>query len=368
MENKSEVQELFNLGNEKFIKYLKSQDLCIASEAKKIYEKLAMDFICPSVYNNLGVLYCETGSFHEAISQYELIPDSEKNAENWYNLAVALYWSGDYQEGLEIIKKICSDDLQFPEAIAMKGKIEIELNQYAEASESFSKAFSIDNDSKYLIWDGYSCYLNAELLVGKNTSKTAEYKNSLTTVIRKLEKAKTVASKRENKIYHSGTLLFLGCFYARHDDLLSAKENLIECADNCDDSILKSKATELLSLIWERGIRPSWYTWWTNSPKALAGKWKKLLFFTSIILLLILSMALVLHPILNDNFKHLINWNLYVFIIGFVFLILISPSATKIKTSQFEVELHIPHPLEGVPAPAKLESALRGLRRAANKH
>ena len=371
VENSTQASKKFDRAIIAFENYRCTGNKESALEAQKLFQEV-IEIVpdCTSARNNLGVLYCEIGQYVEAIKQYEQIPIPD-SLEKLYNLAVSYYYSGDYTTALDYVERILKINEKWTNALALRGKINIELNNYNGASKDFNSAFIVENELTYAIWDSYSCYLDAEHVPNKSDAGKDNYRSKLTRVIRKLEKSKAFAKKKyefDSKFLDSyaATLLFLGCFYSRHKDFLSAKENLIECLELPTKNIVKPKVRELLNIVWNLQLKPSWRDWWTKSPKMLGGRIKKYIFYGLVLVLICLLIFIFLHPLIKilspESLEY--NWSLYLFLIGVIIAIILSPNAESIKTGQIEVELYVPHPLEGVPAPAIIEEHMRILKQS----
>ncbi|MEM9833719.1 MAG: hypothetical protein AAF944_24025 [Bacteroidota bacterium] len=313
--------------------------------------------------NNLAVILCELGQYHEAFNCIdEGIEEESYSTRQRYNRACFKYHKNLFDEAIVEVDRIEKGEGCYPEAQALKGKIQIERNNYEEASMAFNKAYVYSSDLKYLIWDGYACYLNAELLPKKKEDNEGEYKKRISMVIRKLERVKSLARKDHvNKRLLGVSLLFLGCFYSKNEDFMAAKYNLEESYSilEKEDTVLKNKCKDLLDVVWDRKLKPQWYNWWLKSPKILNGKARKNMFFTLITLLGVLTILLLSHPILNKyGGKYEFDWSIYLFMCGFIIIMLLLPNAESIKTGQFEVDFDKIHRLDGIPAPAQLEEAL----------
>ena len=71
------------------------------------------------------------------------------------------------------------------------------------------------------------------------------------------------------------------------------------------------------------------------------------------------------HPLLEKFLireKGTITWTVYFFVTTILGLALLSPNIQQFKAGNVEVELAIPHPMDGVPSPAKLEEFLTAIR------
>ena len=97
-------------------------------------------------------------------------------------------------------------------------------------------------------------YLNiSEKLSEKLTLRLLETLNPL---LIKLESTKIIAYN-----YY-----FLGCFYYKINDYLTAVEYFKECRKLKPDRKIEKSASEILDSIWNTKIRPSIWRWWLYSP------------------------------------------------------------------------------------------------------
>lgn len=220
-----------------------------------------------------------------------------------------------------------------------KGKLHFEKKEYDSAIFSFQKAVSYDL-SKYhvLVWKSYVEYLNAELYFSSNKMK---YQDILLSIVRQLEDICRICDEfcqisEDNN--HTKTKLsaiyFISYCYYRMNDLTTAKEKLVkinELNNTNDETNFKevlSSASVLLNMIHENHVSPVWWNWWLDSSVY------SLLGFYGIISTIIF--LFLVHPFLIGSAN--VNITIYIFFMGFLIFILLSPSIKKFKAESMEFE------------------------------
>ena len=273
-----------------------------------------------------------------------------------YTLLGELFFKlGNLKEASEKVEKALNIDEGLVPALSLQGRIKIEQKAYDAASEAFKKAMYLEiGNPIHFFWDTYTNYLKAEFSLDSEDKK---YQEEISRIIRNLEKMNETLSKnqKQEKEMRAYVLYFLGHFYLKSNDIFTAKEKLEECIKLKSKSSIEAPARELLGNIWNYRIKPLWWRWWLNSPLYC---WPKRIGFS--ILLLLIFALLLLHPFIPGWFPSIqINWSLYVFLIVFLIIILVSPSIEHIRTRDIEVELHSPPPFEPVLLPVAMEEIMK---------
>jgi len=274
------------------------------------------------------------------------------------NLGELFFKLGNLKEASENVKNALNIDGELVSALSLQGRIKIEEKDYDAASEAFKKAMSLDiGNPIHFLWDIYVNYLKTEFPLGSEDKK---YQEEIATIIRNLEKMNETLSEKQDqgKEIRAYVLYFLGYFYLKSDDILTAKEKLEECVKLKSKSSIEAPARELLGIIWNYRIRPPWWQWWLNSP--LHRRLKRIGFSILLIFILFISALLLLHPFIPGWFPLLqINWSLYVFLIVLLIIVLLLPNIGHIRTRDIEVELRSPPPIEPVLLPVAMEEIMK---------
>jgi hypothetical protein len=349
--NLADLDQLFKEGND-------AMALKHYFDAKSIYEKILEENpTCDETWNNLGVALCELFKFRDSLKAYNIIDESRRTTQTWYNVALAYYYSSEYDQALESVQKCIEKDNDNFRAFDLKGKIQIEQEDYQNALESFNQAFTVSGDPKFLLWEAYAFHLLCEFS-GEIDEQT--HKRSLHLLIRRLERLKRLAQKANVKAVHEQTLYFLGCCYSRYKDYLTAVDKLDECLGVSSKSEVTQAARNLLEQIWNYQVRPPWWRWWWQSPSFLGGSAKRYIFGITFISLLLIITLFLFHPFLELQAE----WGLYLFVVGLLLFILVSPSVEQIKTKDMEIKMHGPPPLDLFPSPARMEDQIGSMREA----
>ena len=164
----------------------------------------------------------------------------------------------------------------------------------------------------------------------------------------------------------SQILYFLGWFYYKNNDILTAKNKLKKCIKLKYRSSVKPPASELLSYIWNYHIRPRWWQWWLFTPTYSWLNWPKKILFFCIVLLLV---ALLFYPFIPEgtltnfiiqNIQDMAsNQIVYISAIVFLIFLLLSPSLVRFKVKVFEFELLPPPSFNPKLSPIIIENKLR---------
>ena len=338
--------------------------------AIKAYDKaLKINPKNAGAWNNKGVALGELGKYEDAIKAYGIVLEiNSENTQAHNNLGELFFNLGNLEDAskkvedlltvkdaLLAVDKNRADDA-YGLALSLQARIKIEGLDYNSAGKSFKEAISLGMGKPLLLlWDAYANYLNAEFITN---SKGVRYHEKIVSIIRKLERAKKISEKQGEKETQAYILYFLGYFYYKSNDIITAKETLEECVRKSRDSI-KSTASDLLNNIWNYQIRPNWMYWWLASPLHC---WRKRFVFC--ILLLSIFASFFLHPFISMWFPSLqINLTLFIFFIAFLIFILISPGIERFKAKEFEVEMHTTPPVEFVLSPATMGVKIKELEK-----
>jgi tetratricopeptide (TPR) repeat protein len=271
---------------------------------------------------------------------------------------------GDVEAAHQRVEKTLERHGADAEVWFLKGRIEIEKQDYTIALESFRKSSSLDPDKPlYLLWYAYAGYLGAEFRLD---SGSRSYQEIMLSVIRQLQKAEELSREKRNKEVRAHILYFLGCFYYKSKDNIKAKEKLQECIKM--NSNIRSSARELLENIWNYQIRPPLWRFWLTSP--LFSWSKRIIFF---ILTFSIFALFLLHIFISDRLVFMlngallvsnleVNWSLYTFFIVLLILILASPIIRRIKTKEIELEIHSPPVIGHLPTAPAIAEKMEGLR------
>ena len=256
--------------------------------------------------------------FQEEQGTYEqTIAVNSETVDELCDAGELLFKLCDYNSARQKAEQALAVNSNSASALMLRGKIEIESKNYIEAVNSFNKAItSSPGDAMPILWKAYARYLTSTFSL-----KGRESDEELSCVIRELERVKDFSQSHKSEI-----LYFLGYFYYRANDFVSARINLEECLSYDPENRL---AKELLGGIWNYKIRPSWWHWWLGSPKPLASRVKKAVF--SIVCLAILAFFGV-------------GVSTYGFTIGLVFLIFVLVSPNVIYSGKREIKMELRQP------------------------
>ena len=348
-------------------------------EALKIYETIVKDDPnCIEAWNNLGVALCELDQYRKALDAYSIIKENQRKAKTWYNISFAYYNLRDFEQALNCIQEALKIDSYDSTAWDLKGKIQVEQEDYQNAMMSFNLAFSTNGDPKFLLWDAYSLYLYLEFT--KDIDERTQRK-LLNTLIRRLEKithhhykhatANSFGNRRRGLIprnrsstpqnhFNSNlycdicqqSLYYLGCAYSRYRDYSTAIDRLEQCIQENPNSHVTQAARSLLEQNWSQ-IRPSLLKWWFQSSPYLNRRMKKVIAVSALILLVLMIIFFLLHPLFR--LKDKVEWNIYLFVASLLLIFLLSPGVEQIKAKDVEIKIHASTPFDPFPSPAKME-------------
>jgi tetratricopeptide (TPR) repeat protein len=235
-------------------------------------------------------------------------------------------------------------------ALVLKGKIKIEEKDYDGAIDSFKNAIQLNiGEESLLVRLAYSKYLKIEFQSDKNE---VEYKNEIESIIRLLEKSYIMSERKKNDKIMPYILYFLGSFYLKNNNIISAKESLEQCLKQNPNKHIKNLTCELLNYIRNYRIKPYWLLWWIKSPV----KTNRIIFWTTISTFF---SAILIHPFLYNIFPNIqVNWTIYIIFLLFLIFILISPNISNLKAKDIELNISIPPPFEPNFSPIEIEKLL----------
>lgn len=367
---KSEVQKL-KVMEQSFIAGKENIKARKFEEAVKNYEYLlAKNPSCVEAWNNLGVALCESFLFHKSLEAYNRIDITLRSPLTWYNIALAQYFSSDYDSALESVQASIDGDVLSDKTFAfdLKGRILIEQESYKAAMVSFNQAFTESGKLEYLLLEAYSMHLFLEF--STNVDELT-HKKLLNLLIRRLERVEKLSSHVNNRLVHEQALYFLGCCYSRYGDSMTSVGRLEACLQHSSSGIIAVAAKNLLTQVWNFQVRPAWWTWWLQSPIGLYSRAKRLVFCSISTLFIVLMLFFLLHPVLFMSFpklKSTTEWEVYLSMSALLLAILLFPSIEQIKTKGMEVKMHSPPPLYPFPAAARLEDQIGSMRESKIKN
>ncbi len=345
--------------------------------------------------NKAGTLG-KLGRYDEAVTAYQraLALEGQEDEQAWHNMGVALAKLKRYEEALEVFHKVtqlnpesalahsilgevffslgnrdsayqkAEDALGInendPYALSLKGKIQIEQQEYESAQASFEKAIPFDvGEPRLLVWHSYAEYLAAEF---SSDSEGGKYQERVLSIIRELERAQEIATGTEREEIRACALYFLGYFYYKSKDIFAAKEKLRQCLEI--ESSVRASAREMLDYIWGHQIRPPWWRWWLDSPTY--GWTTRLIFGVLVGLILVLFWLPVLKAkwFLSDRVREMksLVYILYISFVALLVIVLMFPRIESIKAKEIEIELRTPPPFEFVLSPAIMEAEITKLQ------
>jgi tetratricopeptide (TPR) repeat protein len=346
----SELAELFQEGK----RTIEKRDF---ETAKNKYQRIIeIDKECAEAWNNLGLALCELDQYRESIEAYSHISEEQRTDKTWYNIALAHYYSRDYDDALSCIQNILRKDSYNSIALDLKGKVHLEQEDYQNAMTCFNQGFTIDGDPKFLLWEAYALYMFSEF--SRDVDEKMQRK-LLNTLIGRLERLEALAVKHKRKEIREQTLYYLGCCYSRYKDYSTAIKKLEECLNESRDSKVSRAARNLLGQTWNQ-IRPAFWIWWLQSPLFLSRSIKRIIFIFTFILMVSIIVLLLIHPLWPS--LHLqADSGVYLFLAGLFLIVLLYPSVEQIKAKDLEIKMHAPPPLDPFPAPAMMEGYIGSL-------
>jgi tetratricopeptide (TPR) repeat protein len=274
-------------------------------------------------------------------------------------------------QALTCIKNIFDANAYKLMALDLKGKVEIEQEDYENAMISFNHAFTTSGDPKFLLWEAYALYLLSEF---RSDVDEKTQRKLLHILIKRLERLQHLALKHKNQEIREQTLYYLGCSYSRYKDYVTAIGKLRECLQENTKSEVSQAARSLLEQDWNQ-TRPPLWRWWLHSPSFLNSATKKVVFIATLTVLILIILFFLFHPfitILDPSLKLQADWSVYLVVAGLLIIILLFPSIENIKTKDLEIKMHASSPLEPFPSPAMMEKYIElwpklgdGVRKAA---
>ncbi len=410
-------------------------------------------------WNGKGLVLLSLKQFDIAIDSFKKSISCDNDFIPAYNNLAELYLDiGDLKNAISISNDSFFRDPKNYSTLFLKGKIELERQEYDSAIHYFKEAISLSAGSPLiLIWEVYAKYLKAEVSFDPNEKK---YQDLILSCIRDLEKISTSTrglekistsieglDKTNTSIYLNSTLeclnlkghkkikkrllmytqiflvkrkyssnvsiklpakvtskllryvtskllrydtlriesynsYFLGCFYYKLKDYVSAQDKLTNCIKLNFEPNVTNSAKQLVEDIWNHKINTSIPKWWLESPYHSFSRKITFLFllfsifglllpeslflfllilynYTTKILMLFQPIYELLNPILliisSLFFTALsfIDWKnnttQCAFLFMLLFFFLVSPCLKSLKGSEIEIELQSPQNFELTP-------------------
>lgn len=343
-------------------------------EAKDIYESiLQKDPYCIEAWNNLGVTLCELDQYRKALDAYSRIKENSRTAKTWYNISLAYYYLRDFEQALDCVQKALKLNSYDSTALDLRGKIQVEQEDYQSAMESFVLAFSTDGEPKFLLWDAYSLYLHLEF--SENIDERTQRK-LLHMLIRRLERLEEIThSHHRRKTFPPSdsdsdcdicqqSLYYLGCAYSRYKDYSTAIDRLEQCIQENPSSRVAHSARKLLQQNYSQ-IRSSPWKWWLQSSPYLNRRIKRVIAISVLMLLVLMMIYFLFHPLfVPENAQ--VGWSLYLFVASLLLILLISPGVEQITAKDIEIKMHASSPFDPFPSPAKMEDDIGAMSGKSN--
>lgn len=339
-------------------------------EAKNIYESiLENDPSCIEAWNNLGVTLCEIDQYRRALDAYNEIKVNNRTAKTWYNISLAHYYLRDFGQALNCINKALELDFHDSASLDLRGKIQVEQEDYQSAMESFILAFSTDGEPKFLLWDAYSLYLHLEFSGGIDERTQRKLLHMLIRRLERLEeithsyhrrKALTSSDSNSDCDICQQSLYYLGCAYSRYKDYSTAMDRLEQCIQENPNSRVAHSARKLLQQNWSQ-VRSSPWKWWLQSSPHLNRRMKRFIAIFVLALLIFIIILFLLHPLFG--LKDEVEWSIYLFVASLLLILLLSPGVEQITAKDIEIKMHASSPFDPFPSPAKMEDDIGTMSR-----
>jgi len=324
-------------------------------EALNAYDKaIEEDAQYAEAWYNKGVALRRLKSYREASVAFKKAIEIEpKHVLAYSNLAKDLFNLGDLNQAASTVDKWIRLGEELPQALLLRGKIEIDKKDYARARQSFVQAISSDLGNPLpILWYAYAQYYEAEF---SYQSDTKTYREEITGIIRQLERASQLLGESDKDL-NAYFLYFLGCFHYKAGDIAEAHGKLKECLRQKTAAPVELAAKELLTNIWDYVIKPPWWRWWLCSP---LYPWLRRVIFG--IVSVVAAALLLIHPFVTTWLPAVeINWSLYIALVLLLLIILILPSVERIRAREFEIEVRSP-PIELTISPSTMLTSLRDL-------
>lgn len=386
-------------------------------------ESLKFDPTSSFAWNGKGLVLLSLKKFDIAIESFKKSISYDCDFIPAYNNLTELYLDiGDLKNASSISEDVFSKDAINDSTLYLKGRIELEIQNYDNAIHYFKEAIALSPGSPLILfWEVYAKYLKAEVNFDPDDKK---YQDLILSCIRELEKISTfnylnikteyinhrpltkVTSKfRRHKLRYNNILrikaynnYFLGCFYYKLGDYFSAKDKFINCITFDFEPKVTNSAERLLEDIWNHKIYTSIPKWWLESPCHSFRRKTTFLFLlfsifglllpeSSFLFLLILynyttKILMLSQPIyeLFNSFLLIVfslfstalsfidwknNTTQYTFLFILIFFFLVSPCLKSLKGSEIEIELQSPQNFELTPGliERNLKDFEKGLRK-----
>ena len=287
-------------------------------------------------------------AYNEAIKLVKNFTYLNETMDIYYEKAELLNNIGMYDEAIETIKEALKLKLKDNKKKIFQGILSLLKIKNAFVKGKLEEAFrEIEKGRKIKVysvildlWEVYSKYFKLKI------EDKPDWQRELTLLIGKLEQIKDTFERQksdEKRIILELVYYWLGVFYYKLGDIVSSHQNL--------EKVLKidrlhRRAKELLGYIWNSLMRPSWWRWWFFAPKPLNGV-LKFIVGTIITLLIIFMSLLPLLQTISTEFSFItVSIEDRILIIVLAILALFSPSLTRFKISEFEVEISLPMDIE----------------------
>jgi len=269
-------------------------------------------------WNEKGLVLLHLKKFGTAVESFEKSISCDTGFIPAYNNLAELYLGiGDLKKASSILDEAFYKDANNDTTLMLKGKIELENQNYDNAIYYFKEAVSQNSRNPlYLFWEVYAKYLKAEVSFGSDSKR---YQDILLSCIRELEKINTFNfSNKEIKYFSSTkkqvriiiesslrkiqslllkskynsrisikllskihtTLLkydnlrvkaynkyFIGCFYYKLNDYFTAKSELSRCIKLSSEPKITNSAKQLVDDIWDYKLNTPVCKWWLYSPR-----------------------------------------------------------------------------------------------------
>ncbi len=295
-------------------------------EALNLFEdSLKFDPTSSFAWNEKGLVLLSLKQFDTAIESFKKSIFYDCDFIPAHNNLTELYLAiGDLKNASSTLDDVSFKDTINDSTLLLKGRVELEKQNYDNAIHYFKEAISLSTGSPLiLIWEVYAKYLKAEVSFDPNDKK---YQDLILSCIRDLEKISTSIGdleKTSTSICLNGTTeclnlkryekmrkkllmstqsflvkrkfnsnisikllakvtyellgyntlkiesynsYFLGCFYYKLKDYFSAKDELTNCRKLNFEPKVTNSAKQLLEEIWNHKIDTSIPKWWLESP------------------------------------------------------------------------------------------------------
>ncbi len=355
-------------------------------EALRILDKKGRAKDSEVAFFGKGFALNRANKYEKALEAYKKALEINPENTSAHNYVARFFLKlGVTDEARNEARKVLNIDPKNPTALMLCGQVKVEMKIYDEAINYFNRAISgMPGDYDPLLWKAYATYLRAEYQLGV---KHDEYNQELLSVIRELEKVndflKKGKMKNNSQVASNGkkanewkyeqvqveedtkvracVLYFLGCFYCKTEDFLTAKERLRECVRLKAGSPVTTSANDLLEYIWKYQIKPPIWKWWWKSPFLLSDTLRKKIGF--VVIAFFIFLLLVVHPLVASFTPRTlgagVEWSFYTLLIIFLFFILVSPIVENFKGENIEIKMQAPPMLTVDMTPSMFETIIR---------